>query len=73
MKYCDWTLTIHQSWLGFAAQYTSPTGQSYQTAPSFATSQQALSYARGMVDTFRDWQQARFQQTTGAALAGRLG
>jgi hypothetical protein len=50
MHYRGWTITAHQSYLGFSAQYISPMGLSRQAGGSFATDRQAIAYAQTLVD-----------------------
>ncbi len=60
MTYREWTISSHADFLGWFARYTSPTGQTHHTKTGFPTEQQAVSYARAMIDFLRELEQARF-------------
>jgi hypothetical protein len=50
MVYRGWTITAHQNFLGFSAQYISPMGLHRQTGGTFPTDREAMSYAQALVD-----------------------
>jgi hypothetical protein len=50
MLYRGWTITVHQTYLGFSAQYISPMGLPRQTGGTFPTAHEAMDYAEVLVD-----------------------
>jgi hypothetical protein len=62
MPYRNWTITVHSSYLGFSVECTAPFGESYESAAAFATCQQAVSYAKVMIDSFVDYERSRFRR-----------
>jgi hypothetical protein len=64
MNYGNWKITVYPSFLGYFAQYLSPTGQAHYTSAYFATEQQALSFAQSRVDQLLECERLRFEPIT---------
>jgi hypothetical protein len=67
MTYRNWQIQTYSTFLGYLAQCTSPVGQAVRTSDCFQTDEQALSYARLMVDYLVDCERSRL--TAGHAVA----
>jgi hypothetical protein len=50
MPYRGWCINTLACHAGYAAQYTSPAGRTYQTSPYFKTADQATANAQAVVD-----------------------
>ena len=70
MHYRSWTIRTHSTYLGYSAQYTSPIGQTHQIGAYLPTNQEAVTYAKRMIDFLLKCERTRFQEMT--RLAPRL-
>lgn len=62
MMYRNWTITTFATYLGYLAQYTSPTGQAHHTSACFSTDEQAQSYVRSKIDHLLACETSRIHQ-----------
>ncbi len=61
MIYRNWNITTFSTYLGYLAQYTSPTGQAHHTSACFPSNEQAVSYAQTLIDYLLRCEQSRQQ------------
>lgn len=78
MHYRGWTIRTHSTYLGYSAQYTSPIGQTHQIGAYLPTNQEAVTYAKLMIDLLVKCERTRFQEMSPPAprltgAAGRSG
>lgn len=69
--YRDWRIQSYSTFLGHLAQCTSPTGQTHRTSDYFNSTEQALAYARLMVDYLVDCQQHRWAADSTRSVSNR--
>jgi hypothetical protein len=70
MLYRQWTIKAYMYFTGYAAQYTSPTGRTHQTAACFESAAQAVAYAQAVVDYLLALQERQQGILTGQAPRG---
>lgn len=66
MVYRNWNITTFSTYLGYLAQYTSPTGQAHHTSACFPTNDQAVSYAQTQIDYLLRCERSRTSQEPAA-------
>jgi hypothetical protein len=62
MIYRTWNITTFSTYLGYLAQYTSPTGQAHHTSACFPSNEQAVSYAQTQIDYLMRCERSRTRQ-----------
>lgn len=67
MIYRNWTISTFSTYLGYLAQYVSPTGQAHHTSACFATNEQAVAFAQARIDYLLQCERSRWQSRDAAA------
>jgi hypothetical protein len=62
MHYRGWTIRTHSTYLGYSAQYTSPIGHTHQIGAYLPSNQDAVTYAKLMIDYLLHCERTRFQE-----------